>query len=87
MSASRRIPRALAAAFIVTAVAAPTAGARPIYDSPAKPAHSSLSTTDDEGFDVGSAAVGAGSAGAFLLLTAAGIAFVGPRRHRAGVVS
>jgi hypothetical protein len=89
MSAFRRLPRALAAALIVTAITAPTAGARPIYDSPGKAAHSSPIPTriNDEGFDLGSAAVGAGSAGAFLLLTAAGIAFVGQHRHRVGVVS
>jgi hypothetical protein len=88
MSAFRRLPCGVAAALIVIAIAAPTAGARPIYDSPGKPAHSSLPPTriNDEGFDLGSAAVGAGGAGAFLLLTAAGIAFVGQRRHRVGVV-
>jgi hypothetical protein len=89
MSTHRRLSHVLAAALIVTAIAAPTAGARPIYDSPGKAAHSSPIPTriDDEGFDLGSAAVGAGSAGAFLLLTAAGVAFVGQRRHRVGVVS
>jgi hypothetical protein len=89
MPTHRRLPHVLAAALIVTAIAAPTAGARPIYDSPGKAAHSSPipSRVNDEGFDLGSAAVGAGSAGVFLLLTAAGIAFVGPRRHRVGVVS
>jgi hypothetical protein len=85
MSAFRRLSRGVAAALVVTAIAAPSAGARPIYDSPGTPARSSLDK--DEGFDLGSAAVGAGSAGAFLLLTAAGIAFVGQRRHRFGVVS
>jgi hypothetical protein len=88
MSAFRHLLRGVAAALIVTALAAPTAGARPIYDSPGRPTHSSLIPTriDDEGFDLGSAAVGAVSASAFLLLTGAGIAFVGQRRHRVGVV-
>jgi len=84
---SRRLSRSVAAALIVAAIAAPSAGARPIYDRPGTPALPSPTIAGDEGFDLGSAAVGAGSAGALLLLTAAGIAFVGQRRHRVGVVS
>ena len=88
MSAFRRLPRCVAAALVVSAIAAPNAGARPIYDSPAPTAHSlSPTRSNGEGLDLGSAALGAGGAGAFLLLTAAGIAFVGQRRHRVGAVS
>ena len=83
MSAFRRLPCAVATALVVAAIAAPTAGARPIYDSPGTP----VARSNGGGFDLGSAAVGAGGAGAFLVLTAAGIAFVGQRRHRVGVVS
>jgi hypothetical protein len=83
----RRLPRGVAAALIVAAIAAPSAGARPIYDGPDTPTQTSPTIASDEGFDLGSAAVGAGSAGAFLLLTAAGIAVVGQRRDRVGVVS
>jgi hypothetical protein len=40
----------------------------------------------DDGFDTGSAAIGAGGAAAFLLLTAAGGVAVVHRQHRVGVV-
>lgn len=65
MSPARRFTRTLTGAVVIAALAAPAATARPI----------------DEGFDVGSAAIGAGGAAAVLLLTAAGAAAVSQRRH------
>jgi hypothetical protein len=90
MSTHRRIPHFLAAALVVTAITVPTANARPLYDHPGKraePAPIATVADADDGFDLGSAALGAGSASAFLLLTAAVAAGVGQRRHRVGVVS
>jgi hypothetical protein len=83
MSSVRRFTRTLTGALVVTALAAPAATARPLYDKPVR--HSepapTVTRTIDEGFDVGSAAIGAGGAAAVLLLTAAGAAAVSHRRH------
>jgi hypothetical protein len=89
MSTHRRIPHFLAAALVVTAITVPAANARPLYDRPGKPAEPAPIATvaDDDGFDLGSAALGASSASAFLLLTAGVAAGLGQRRHRVGVVS
>src|SRR5260370_98308 len=46
------------------------------------PAPAVTQTIADDGFDWGAAAVGAGGAGAVLLLTAAGASAVGHRRHQ-----
>ena len=83
MSAVRRLTRTSTAALIVTALAAPPATARPIDVNTGRPAElaPTVTRTVDEGFDVGSAAIGAGGAAAGLLLTAAGVAVVSRRRH------
>jgi hypothetical protein len=86
MSVRRRLVHALAGALIVTTIAAPTASARAIFDHPGKPARPSpiVTRATDQGFDADSAAIGAVSASAFLLLTGAGVAALG---HRPRVVS
>ena len=83
MSTVRRFTRTLAGALVVTALAAPAATARPLYDHPGRPSEPAptVTRTIDQGFDVGSAAIGAGGAAAVLLLTAAGAAAVSHRRH------
>jgi hypothetical protein len=87
MSTSRRLARTVAAAMAITALAAPSAGAVPAGEPPATSRSASLpdtpaptvSRTIDDGFDWGSAAIGAGVAAAVLLLTAAGAS---ARSHR-----
>ncbi len=83
MSSVRRFPRTLAGALVVTAFAAPATTARSIYDNPGRPSEPAptVTRTIDEGFDAGSAAIGAGGAAAVLLLTAAGAAALSHRRH------
>jgi hypothetical protein len=92
MFTRQHLTRVVAAAVAATALAAPVAGARPI-DRPTS-AHTAdrapASTGDapdrtvtpaaDEGFDVSSAAVGAGAAAAALLLSALGASAIS-RRH------
>ena len=87
MSLAHRPTRAIACAVAATALAAPAASARPIDQ---RPSHTSGPTPTvtrmiDEGFDLGSATIGAGGAAAVLLLTAAGAAGVSQRRHRVRV--
>jgi hypothetical protein len=72
----------LAGVLTVAATVPPAASARPIRDRPAT-TPPVVTRVTDQGFDVDSAAIGAG--GAFLVLTAAGVAAVGGRRHRLGV--
>jgi hypothetical protein len=83
MSSVRRLTRTMTGALVVTALAAPAASARPLYDNPGRPSEPAptVTRTIDEGFDVGSAAIGAGGAAAVLLLTAAGAAAMSHRRH------
>jgi len=84
---SHPIARLLAAGLVAGALAAPAAVAQPIAD----PQTSAPTTSDapvvrsiDEGFDWGSAAIGAGGAGAlFVLVSLAGVTYVA--RHRAPV--
>jgi hypothetical protein len=96
----RRLTRTVASALLVTAFAAPCAAARPAPEDSFRPdsAESVPASTDttrppsppvtriiDDGFDLGSAAIGAGGgAAAVLLTTAGGAAFL--RRRRIGVV-
>lgn len=86
--------RSLAAGLAVAALAAPAAQAAPIREPgtgdtalSTEPAADSpaITTTIDEGFDWGSAAIGAGGAAAVLLLSAAGASTLSSRRHRIGV--
>ena len=83
MSPARRFTRTLTGAVVIAALAAPAATARPIDDHPGQPSEPAptVTRTIDEGFDVGSAAIGAGGAAAVLLLTAAAAAAVSQRRH------
>jgi hypothetical protein len=66
----------------------PNAPAAPIHvnDTSAGPAPT-VSRTIDNGFDVGSAAIGAGGAAAVLLLGAAGASALVHRRHHVGLPS
>jgi len=98
MSTRRRhLTSTVAAALAATALAAPAADARPweeAFSSPdqrSAPAIESdpaptVTRTIDDGFDLGSAAIGAGGAAAVLLLTAAGASAVSHRHQRVGVV-
>jgi hypothetical protein len=94
---SHRLSRVLAVAVTAAALAAPPAIARPI-DGPLEPTRSDPGPTIvmepeqapvvqkiDDGFDWGSAAVGAGGAGALVVVVAlGGVAYT--TRHRLGVV-
>lgn len=95
MSNRHRLTQSVAGALAIAALAAPAAGAFPAEQvqgnpNPNAPSRSSLVTrapaptvtrTIDQGFDTGSAAIGAGGAAAVLLLTAAGLS-AGVHRHR-----
>jgi hypothetical protein len=79
---SRRFARSFAVALTVTAIAAPAAAARPIgethpigIESGSAPAAPTVITTTERGFDWGSAGLGAGAAGAIVLLSFAGFSF------------
>ena len=84
---SHPIARLLVAGLVAGALAAPAAIAQPIADpqtSEPAPAAPADVLTIDEGFDWGSAAVGAGGAGAVIVLVSlGGVAYVS--RHRAPV--
>ena len=98
MTSHRRsqLQRSLAAGLAAAALAAPAAQAAPILEpgtrdtalstEPVTVDSPAITTTIDEGFDWGSAAIGAGCAAAVLLLGAAGASAVSPRRHRIGVI-
>jgi hypothetical protein len=80
MKVSHRITRLVAVAVATGALAAPTASARPAGpDSPSSgdpvvidPVTPPVIQNVDEGFDWASAAIGAGGAGALILLVSAG---------------
>jgi hypothetical protein len=90
----RKISRIAAAALAALALAAPAASARPIIDPPTtSPTELDLSAYDatpnpppvtmratDDGFDWGSAGVGAAAAGGLVLIAVAG--FTGAHRAR-----
>jgi len=87
---SHPIARLVTAGLVAGALAAPAAVAQPIADpqtsAPAESAQSDVPVvrTIDEGFDWGSAAIGAGGAGAAIVLVSlGGAAYVA--RHRAPV--
>jgi hypothetical protein len=76
---SHRITRSVAVALAATAIAAPAASARPIGEThpigvESASAPPTVITTTERGFDWGSAGVGAGAAGAIVLLSFAGVA-------------
>ncbi len=93
---SHRLTRALAAGVTAAALAAPAAVARPIDgpDEPLRPDPGPTVVVEpeqapvvqriDQGFDWGSAAIGAGGAGALVVIVAlGGTAYT--TRHRVGV--
>jgi hypothetical protein len=89
---SHRLARVFAAVASAAALAAPTAVARPIDDPllPARPPvvvepeQTAVVQKIDDGFDWGSAAIGAGGAGALVVIVAlGGVAYT--TRHRVGV--
>jgi hypothetical protein len=92
----RRLTRTLAGALAVSALAAPAAEARHGQEVHSdKPGNGSaefsapaptVTRTIDAGFDVGSAAIGAGGAAAVLLLTAGAGSAVSHRHSRISVV-
>jgi hypothetical protein len=92
--------RSVAAGLAVAALAVPAAQASPIRDPGAgdTPGPAAIDVTPvetesapavttliDEGFDWGSAAIGAGGAAAVLLLGAAGASALSALRHRIGI--
>jgi len=81
---SRRFTQSLAVGLAAGALAAPAAGARPAPPDP--PSQPPVVQTIDQGFDAGSAAIGAGGAAALILLVSAGGVTYRHRHHRAGVV-
>jgi hypothetical protein len=89
-----QLQRTLAAGLAAAALAAPAAHAVPnnepnagLAPPPTEPVPGPPAvTTIDQGFDWGSAAIGAGGAATVLLLGAAGASAASPRRrHRIGV--
>ena len=94
MHSSRRFRHALVGALAIGAISAPAASAvtgeqfRASSGSDATPTKVSsqpaptVTRTIDDGFDLGSAAIGAGSAAAVLLLGGAGATAVSRHRHR-----
>jgi hypothetical protein len=81
---AHRFARTLAVGLAAGALAAPAAGARPAPPDP--PSQPPVVQSIGEGFDLGSAAIGAAGGGALMLLvTAAGITYR-HRHHRVGVV-
>jgi hypothetical protein len=84
---SHPIARLVTAGLVAGALAAPAAAAQPIDDpqtSEPAPSNTPVVRTIDEGFDWGSAAIGAGGAGAVIVLVSlGGVAYVS--RHRAPV--
>jgi hypothetical protein len=84
---SHPIARLVTAGLIAGALAAPAAVARPGIDpqtSEPAPSDTPVVRTIDEGFDWGSAAIGAGGAGAlFVLVSLGGVTYIA--RHRAPV--
>jgi hypothetical protein len=96
---TRRLSRTAAGTLAVITIAAPAAGARPALEPAGDTRSGSAAaiayeveapaptvTTIDEGFEWGSAAIGAGGAAVVVILTAAGAATVSRRHHRVGVV-
>jgi hypothetical protein len=88
---SRRLTGLIAAGVAAAAIFAPSAVARPI-DTPEEALRSDAATTEqpvvvheiDDGFDWGSAAIGAGGTGALVVIVAlGGLAYT--TRHRLGV--
>jgi hypothetical protein len=86
-----RITRNLSAGLVAIALAAPASQASPLLEpgsgkAVGAPAETPAETTViDEGFDWGSAAIGAGGAAVVVLLGAAGASALSPRRHGTGV--
>ena len=80
-SHTRRLARSVAVALAVTVIAAPTAAARPIgethpigIETGSATTPPTVITTTDSGLDWASAGLGAGAAGAIVLLSLAGVA-------------
>jgi hypothetical protein len=88
----RRLSSVIAGALAIGAIAAPAANAVTGEEFRASGGSASAPSTDttaptitrtvDEGFDLGSAAIGAGSAAAVLLLSGAGATAVSRHRRR-----
>jgi hypothetical protein len=98
---SHRLASTVAGALALGAIAAPTAAALPAEEiqggSPSSRSNPrveylveapapTVTRTVDDGFDLGSAAIGAGGAAAVLLLSGAGASALSHRHHRLGVV-
>jgi hypothetical protein len=82
---SHRFARLLVAGLAAGALAAPAAVAQPIDNGPSPDAGKTsppVVRSIDDGFDWGSAAIGAGAAGALIIVTAAGVAYVSRDRPR-----
>ena len=82
---SHAFPRALAMTLAGAALATPTAGARPAAPDRTPAPDAPVVQRIDEGFDWGSAAIGAGSAGVLIVLVSVGGVGYRNRRDRIGV--
>jgi hypothetical protein len=69
---THRFARTLAVSLAAAALAAPAAGARPAGPDPVDPGSPPVVESIDGGFDFASAAIGAGGAGALILLVSVG---------------
>ena len=69
---THRSARTITLGLAVAAIAAPAAGARPAGPDPVDNASPPVVESIDDGFDVESAAVGAGAGGALILLASVG---------------
>ena len=86
---SHRLARLVAVSMTAAALAAPCASARPApLDQPVvvEPEPAPLVQTVDDGFDWDSAAIGAGGAGALLLLVSLGGFTYRSRNHDVGIL-
>jgi hypothetical protein len=88
-----RLSRIVVGALAVAALAVPPASARPILEPsrgqgpvPVEPTAPTVTPIVEEGFEWGSAAIGAGGAAALLLLAGAGATTLSRRHHRIGAV-
>jgi len=82
---SHAFPRALAVPLAGASLATPTAGASPAAPDRTPAPDAPVVQRIDEGFDWGSAAIGAGSAGVLIVLVSVGGVGYRNRRDRIGV--
>ncbi len=96
MKVLQRLTRFAAAGLVVGALAVPAASARPVTDPPIpnggepvviEPESAPVVQSVDDGFDWASAAIGAGTAGGFILLIGVGGTSYRHRHEHIGVAN